>query len=239
MSRRLMTYSRIARLWQCTKAVWRSNRSNRILRRCFGARAGGVPGCRDQCLTMVKLVPGGRTKLAAMGPVMSKPLSRRQLFKRFKGGSVPIRPPFALAEERFTDVCSRCDDCLRVCEPGVLVRGDGGFPEIVFSRGGCTFCGACADACQVGAFDTERGEPRLTVTATVTPTCLDRRGISCRLCESWCAEDAIRFRPMVGGLSDVIIDRARCTGCGACVAPCPAAAIAMTQSPSKEERMPA
>ncbi|MCC2113519.1 MAG: ferredoxin-type protein NapF [Hyphomicrobiales bacterium] len=150
---------------------------------------------------------------------------------------MPIRPPFALAEERFIEACTRCDDCIRVCQPGIMVRGDGGFPEIDFSRGGCTFCDACADACHFGAFGTERGERRLNFVAEATTACLDRKGVACRLCENWCPEDAIRFRPMIGGRSEVIINRARCTGCGACVEPCPAAAMSMIDS--VEERMPA
>jgi ferredoxin len=40
-----------------------------------------------------------------------------------------------------------------------------------------------------------------------------------------CEARAIAFPPRLGGCSLPQIDPARCTGCGACVAPCPTAAI--------------
>ena len=39
-------------------------------------------------------------------------------------------------------------------------------------------------------------------------------------------EEAIRFQPRAGGPFLPVLDAGRCTGCGACVAPCPSAAIA-------------
>ena len=43
---------------------------------------------------------------------------------------------------------------------------------------------------------------------------------------------AIRFRPTLGGVSQPELDRAACTGCSACVAPCPTHAIACRPSAS-------
>jgi len=114
-------------------------------------------------------------------------------------------------------------------------RGDGGYPEIVFSQAGCTFCGACAEACGEGCFHAERDDRvPWSYVASVGEDCLEHRGISCRACESWCEERAIRFRPALGGRTDIRIETTSCTGCGACVAPCPQNAISITE-PQLEE----
>ena len=173
----------------------------------------------------------------AVGPIMSRHLSRRQFFGRPGGRNAPIRPPFSVGESDFVDRCSRCDACIRACAPGILIRGDGGFPALDFRRGACTFCRACADACPDGAF-ARRGSGRpWDVTATVEATCLDMKGTVCRLCRDRCDEDAIRFRPALGGRFEVIIDGRACTGCGACLGVCPVNAIVMAHA--IEEREPA
>ena len=63
--------------------------------------------------------------------------------------------------------------------------------------------------------------------AIVGAQCLSQRGVTCRVCADHCGAGAIRFRPMRGGIAVPIVDAATCTGCGACRAPCPAAAIAL------------
>jgi ferredoxin-type protein NapF len=60
--------------------------------------------------------------------------------------------------------------------------------------------------------------------AVVLSTCLALRSIACMSCRDACAADAVRFRLVRGG-AHPSIDAARCTGCGECVAVCPAAAI--------------
>ncbi|HQF31468.1 MAG TPA: ferredoxin-type protein NapF [Hyphomicrobiales bacterium] len=151
---------------------------------------------------------------------------RRSLFDGFRGGSAPVRPPFALPDQEFVEVCERCGDCESVCRPNIVVRGRAGFPSIDFSRGACSFCGACADACRHGAFVDDRSGAPWQRVAAATTACLEAKGISCRLCESWCEPRAIRFRPTLTG-SQMVVSPEACTGCGACVAPCPAGAIAI------------
>ena len=56
-----------------------------------------------------------------------------------------IRPPWSVNEEDFTDKCTRCGDCILVCETQIIVKGDGGFPEIQFDKGECTFCQKCVN----------------------------------------------------------------------------------------------
>ena len=72
----------------------------------------------------------------------------------------PLRPPWSVAEDIFTDVCTRCGECLAACPEKILIRGDGGFPGVDFQRGECTFCRACVDACPEPAFlDTAEHAP--------------------------------------------------------------------------------
>lgn len=137
----------------------------------------------------------------------------------------PPRPPWALQPDaRFTDACTRCGDCLRACPRGVLSAGDGGFPEIAFTRVGCSLCGDCARACSTGAI----GAPDGTAFAwrvRIAPSCLLQHGVECRLCGDACDTRALRFVPARGGIAQLQVDAAACTGCGDCVAPCPVGAI--------------
>ena len=67
----------------------------------------------------------------------------------------------------------------------------------------------------------------LRAIAAIDGSCFARRGIVCRVCEEQCDSRAIRIRLAVGGGAAPAVEPALCTGCGACVAPCPARAIAI------------
>lgn len=153
-------------------------------------------------------------------------VSRRQFLRGdFKSRLPPQRPPWALAETLFLRACTRCLECIPVCPTGILIVS-GGYPEVNFTRGHCTFCGACAKACRPGALqDSETQIWPWPIKAQVATHCLPQRGVECRVCGEHCEASAIRFSPRAGGPPIPEIDEAACTGCGACVAPCPAAAI--------------
>ncbi len=137
------------------------------------------------------------------------------------------RMPFAVAA--FADQCRRCDDCIKVCEEGILVQGDGGFPSVDFARGGCTFCGDCARACTHQALDTAVA-PAWSLIAVVAEDCVARNGVTCRSCGEVCEARAVRFALRVGGPAVPAIDAAQCTGCGFCVAVCPTQSIQMREA---------
>lgn len=105
-----------------------------------------------------------------------------------------------------------------------------------FSRGACTFCAACAQACPEACFTTQRTGRPWALVAIVSTACIEAKGVACRLCEAGCEADAIRFRPRLGGGSHVTIDGTACTGCGACLPHCPVGALAVGELRLEEAR---
>ncbi|THF61106.1 ferredoxin-type protein NapF [Pseudothauera nasutitermitis] len=137
------------------------------------------------------------------------------------------RPPWALDEVAFLARCMRCDACLDACPGSILTRGDGGFPKVDFERGECVFCGDCVTQCKSGALFRQEDAAPWALLATVGGACLAMHGVECRVCGEICERSAIRFRPRIGGVALPELDAVSCTGCGACVAPCPAHALTM------------
>lgn len=139
----------------------------------------------------------------------------------------PCRPPWALDETAFRQVCSRCDRCLSACPTGLLRRGGGGYPEADFTAAHCTFCGDCRQACPSGALRGGSDTAPWLLTAVISEHCLAGRGIVCRTCGERCDAGAIAFIPQRGGVALPRLAAEACTGCGECVADCPSGAIAM------------
>jgi ferredoxin-type protein NapF len=160
-------------------------------------------------------------------------ISRRRFFSSRKPVSTPPRPPWSVPESLFTDLCSRCDDCLKACPGGLLVRGPGGFPTADFSVGGCTFCGECAHRCATGAIDAAAVAvaPPWQFGIRIGSACLPHQSVECRICGEACDTGAIRFRLRLGAASLPEVDDSACTGCGACIAPCPVAAVERAERP--------
>lgn len=153
-------------------------------------------------------------------------MDRRAFFRNMASRSAPLRPPFTTPEPDFAQACDGCGACLDACPDNIILADRFARPVIDFGRGGCTFCGACADACERGAFERGRaGRAPWDVTVRAGDACLEARGIVCRACEGACEAAAIRFRPLGRGRARVAISEADCTGCGACIAACPVAAL--------------
>jgi len=152
--------------------------------------------------------------------------TRRQFLRMgLKDRSTPLRPPWALNEASFLDVCTRCGDCISQCPEHVLVpETAGGYPRIEFTRGECTFCRSCVDACPTPALNGTLVYPWMAK-AHIGEKCLATQHVVCRTCGEQCEAGVIKFTPALGGVFLPSIDLDACTGCGGCVASCPTQAI--------------
>lgn len=159
---------------------------------------------------------------------MARAISRIQFLRGdFRGLHLPVRPPWSVPEELFTECCTRCGDCIEACPSGLIKEGQGQYPQINFHKGGCDFCGDCAAACKKGALKKipSSNTAPWNLKAAILDSCLSLNGVVCRSCGEVCDSRAIQFRLEVGGVAKPILDVNDCTGCGECFAVCPAKAI--------------
>ncbi len=145
-----------------------------------------------------------------------------------------IRPPGALEEKSFLEVCTRCGDCLKACPPLVLRAlgpewGDDkeGTPALWPRQGACLMCVdfPCITSCPEGALLRE-GEkiPRLGTAFVDESCCILKDNQPCRECEKACPKE---FKSVFvdQAVNKVSIDVKTCVGCGLCAEICPAQAI--------------
>ncbi len=168
---------------------------------------------------------------------MSPTNENRRAFLRGKisrHSATAIRPPWIISLSHFVEKCNQCNACLDVCSENILFSGDGGFPEVDFTRGECSFCGECTTICRQEVF---QNLPRdstnaWSVKARISSSCLSLNAILCRACGDNCPTEAIHFHLRPGGISVPELNPEICNGCGACLYVCPENAV--TQSYSAE-----
>lgn len=139
----------------------------------------------------------------------------------------PPRLPWLRNESAFLDGCTQCGDCIAACETKIIIKGDGGYPQLDFARGECTFCGLCVQACKVDMF-TDRDEHPWSYRALIADNCLNRHNVLCQSCKEICEPRAIRFSYSESRFPVPTINDTDCTGCGACVSVCPVDAISIS-----------
>ena len=164
---------------------------------------------------------------------MSTAISRMQFLRGdYSGRNNPIRPPWALAENTFIELCDACGDCSEQCPTHIIHLGRGNFPVIDFKSGECLFCGDCVTACKPGALKRIDDQQPWSVVATIkNDTCLAYNNVECRSCYDPCEARAIKMTPRIGGVSIPELNNTACTGCGACFAVCPVQAVNMNTQP--------
>lgn len=149
-------------------------------------------------------------------------LARRSLFLGRAAALPPTRPPWT-QQSTVLEGCNGCGSCVDACPVGIISLGAGRLAEIDLSSHECTFCLECARACPEEVFDTALSP--FEHVAQFGEACLARAGIECRACQDACPEAAIRFRPRLGLPALPELSETDCTGCGACLAPCPVGAV--------------
>jgi len=127
-------------------------------------------------------------------------------------------------DQRFTEACTRCKACLPACPNGILIQGRGGFPRSISPARMRVLRGLCPGlhtrrARSAGEYRPlgDQGQYRRFLP--------DPTRVVCRTCGEQCETGAIRFHIGARGVATPTLDAAQCTGCGACIAPCPSAAI--------------
>lgn len=158
-------------------------------------------------------------------------LARRNFF-RGKKISTPaaIRLPWVIDEQHFIDGCTQCGDCIKSCEENIIVKGDGGFPTIDFSKGECSFCQHCIAVCDQPLFVDKREQSQTAwqLDIKIKSNCLAMNQVVCQSCQDSCETEAISFKYLTSKTPQPQIELDKCNGCGACVSICPQAAIELT-----------
>lgn len=155
-----------------------------------------------------------------------------------------LRPPGAIAEERFLGACIRCGLCVRDCPPQNLklsTWGDGlardvaiGTPYFEARDIPCEMCEAipCVKACPTGALDpalTDIEKARMGVAVLIDQeNCLNFLGLRCDVCYRVCPviDKAITLEKVSNPRSDrhamllPTVHADACTGCGKCEKSC-------------------
>ena len=140
-----------------------------------------------------------------------------------------LRPPGALPEADFLNVCIACQECIRVCPTHALQAAflqtglsGMGMPVLVPRLGGCSLGMSCSQLCQqVCPVDAIKpvNQPELKIgTAHVDHSaCLAwDQGAKCLVCVEAC-----QYHAAIPYQGRVTIDVDKCVGCGFCESGCP------------------
>jgi ferredoxin len=150
-----------------------------------------------------------------------------------KSDDVPLRPPGAIRENKFTGLCLRCGNCMRACPSKIINpdRGQSGVlgflsPIIQYKTDYCKQeCNACTTVCPSGALQRLNLDEknRYVIGKAWVDASLCLWGVSeCNACLSSCSYEAIKVKWDEEAYESFPgVDPLKCNGCGACEAVCP------------------
>lgn len=145
-----------------------------------------------------------------------------------------FRPPGAMDERDFLNVCLRCQRCVEVCStksirPLSLLKGFwlAWTPAITLNSGGyCIRCLNCVKACASGALQKiDRNQIKLGIASIDETKCLDWKSGGCSKCVDTCplvTEGQMAIKMIEG---KPIVQEDNCVGCAVCTIRCPVSAI--------------
>ncbi|MBN1303663.1 MAG: 4Fe-4S binding protein [Anaerolineales bacterium] len=152
----------------------------------------------------------------------------------------PLRPPGALPEDEFLNVCIACQECVRVCPTHGLQAdflGSGlsgiGMPVLAPRLGGCSLGVSCNHLCQqvcpVDAILPVSQEGFKIGTAKVDRSlCLAwDQGVKCLVCVEAC-----QYHAAIPFQGRVTVNADKCVGCGFCESGCPVPGSAIRVYPN-------
>lgn len=172
---------------------------------------------------------------------MTEKFSRRQFFRmtpldhmkidrdeKDKTTKVYHRPPGALKETEFLQVCERCQKCSEACDFDVISHlkitsgGAEGTPYLMPDENPCYWCEGkdCVEACPSGALRFSEDGTLVEIGKVLMnhDTCLVKAGAICDSCATACPT-SVKAITMKGRLPHLNEDL--CVGCGLCVPACP------------------
>ena len=152
---------------------------------------------------------------------------------------VPLRPPGALPETKFQNVCIACQECIRVCpthglQAAFLQTGltSIGMPVLVPRLGGCSLGISCNHLCQqvcpVKAIQpVDQKEFKIGTAQVDHSLCLAwDQGVKCLVCVEAC-----QYHAAIPHQGRVTVNADKCVGCGFCESGCPVPGSAIHVSP--------
>ena len=182
--------------------------------------------------------------VASSSVVPGQPLSRRQFLQglgavaaglafmpltRLEKRPTSLRPPGALPEAKFLDVCIACQECIRVCpthglQAAFVQSGLAGIgmPVLVPRLGGCSLGVSCNQLCEQvcpvkAILPVTQKELKLGLAHVDHAACLAwDQGVKCLVCVEAC-----QYQAAIPYQGRVVVDPKKCVGCGFCESGCP------------------
>ena len=147
-----------------------------------------------------------------------------------------LRPPGAIPERRFLEICFRCGNCVEACPVHaikpltVLDESLKKTPTINPNVAACVVCKTieCTRVCPSGALELLRDpkDIRMGLARVNYELCLRGKGEDCTVCVDKCPIGREAIRVYDDGLIEVFENG--CVGCGVCQVHCPTQPRAVT-----------